>query len=195
MPVSWRLSLVIALVVLSGLAGFAFAVWPDDTNSAGDELSIGGVPVTDDASVNAALAAAESRAGFPAKVPAFLPTSANKLVWVDSSRGPDGRGPGLIQLVYQGNTKVAIDGVETPSVVEIFLTDSPLRKPNGERVALDAGPFALYKDVVSRDEAGNPVKVTYTAVGPEGTVITDFSGEQPNDSAVIRMLESLETVK
>jgi hypothetical protein len=48
--------------------------------------------------------------------------------------------------------------------------------------------------VVDTDGAGAPVKVTYKALGANKSFVMDFTGEQPSDAGVVKMLGSFRAV-
>jgi len=55
--------------------------------------------------------------------------------------------------------------------------------------------YEVHKDVVSSDKQGNPVKVTYTARADARTLVMGFTGDQPTEEGLRKMLESLEKFK
>jgi hypothetical protein len=166
----------------------------------GADSSTGGAPVQgqDPEAVNDALQMASDRVGFAPKVPNYFPTSADQLVWVDSSTGPAEFDSGfrIIELVYQSDEPFTVaDGADIPSLVEIFLKDGRLLKPNGELAATGLAGYDVYLLVVDQDDQGNPLVTTYTALAETETIILNFSGEQPTLDGVAKMLESFAVVE
>ena len=132
--------------------------------------------------------------GFQADVPTFFPTSATRLVLVDSGTGPGSKVGGslpLIELVYESDKKFSFKGQESPSTLDMFQVLARLNTPQGERLAVSNASFEIYRQIVTKDEAGAPLKATYTAVGATKTFVIDFTGEQPSDAGIVKMLESM----
>jgi hypothetical protein len=180
-------------VLVAAVAGASYAMLPGLRGSAeGPESSGGGVPVVDDPSMQAALASASSRTGIEPRLPTFLPTSADRLVWVDWSTGPPGVDGGLhlIELVYQAEEPVVIDGHERRPLLELFLLEVRLSNPNGELIDSDAAGYELYYDLVGVDAAGDPVAGTYMALSADATIVMAFTAEVPDVADVERMLAS-----
>ncbi len=135
--------------------------------------------------------------GFQADVPTFFPTSATRLVLVDSGTGPSSKVGGslpLIELVYESDKKFIFKGKELTTTYELFQVLARLNTPRGEKLAVSNANFEIYRDVVTKDDAGAPLKATYTAVGATKTFVIDFSGEQPSDEGLVKMLESVRPV-
>jgi hypothetical protein len=153
--------------------------------------------IVDDATAKAAFKDAHARAGFPAKVLEFFPTSANRLVMVDSAPGAanDVGGLRLIELVYESDETIVINGLEIPSTLDMTQLDVSLKNPRGDVISDEGGGYRVYQNVVSVDSSGTPTKVSYTAIGAAETIIMDFTGEQPSIEGLVRALESLRPVE
>jgi len=137
------------------------------------------------------------KVGFQADVPTFFPTSATRLVLVDSGTGPGSKVGGslpLIELVYESDKKFSFKGQQLTTTIELFQVLARLNTPRGEKLAVSNANFDIYRDVVTKDDAGIPLKATYTAVGATKTFVIDFSGEQPSDEGIVKMLESMRPV-
>lgn len=107
----------IAIVVVSGVGGFAYAAMPAFGQS-DDAPPPGGVPVEDPTDASAIIQAAGDYIGFAPLVPSSFPTSADRLIWVDASTGSAGTENGLhlVELVYEG-APFELDGFETTSTL------------------------------------------------------------------------------
>ena len=125
--------------------------------------------------------------GFAPKEPSLFATSANKLVLVDTGQEQ----LRLIELVYRSEGKIAIKGSEDYSMLEFFQLPARLESPNGEKTNIVAPGAEIYRDVVDVDEAGKPIKVTYTVLYADRTYVMDFTGEQPTDEGLVKMLASM----
>ena len=175
-----------AAVLIAAIVGTVSFAW---LSSAGD----GG-----DSAMQRKLQTVSDKVGFQADVPTFFPTSATRLVLVDSSMGPEGKvGGGLrmIELVYESGKKFSFKGQELTMTIELSQVLARLNSPQGEPLAVSNANFDIYRQVVTKDEAGAPLKATYTAVGATKTFVIDFSGEQPSDEGLVKMLESMRPVR
>lgn len=183
---------LIALLVVAAGAGVLYASWPHIAGSSDNDASSGGVPVVPE-TMAAALTSAADRVGFTPLIPGSLPTEADDLVLVDASAGPPGAGGGLklVELIYRGAEPRTIDGQEVYSTLEMFETNVRLAQANGELFAADLAGYEVYRDVVSTDSAGEPAKVTYTARNDDWTFTMDFTGDQPDEAGLERLLSSL----
>lgn len=192
-----RILLLVALpVITAAIAGITFAAVGASNRSQETSPWTGSVPVSSASDGNDALLAASAKAGFPAKVPDFFATSANRLVLVDASTGPEGvsNGLSLIELLYESDRIVLARGQQSRVSAEIFLTNVRLTQPTGERQPQALAGYEIYSQVVDRDESGAPLKVSYTALGKNETIIIDFTGEQPGQDDLVKMLGSFRVV-
>jgi hypothetical protein len=96
----------------------------------------------------------------------------------------------LVEQIYESDQTFMLRGSELRSSLELFQTPVRLKTAMGDQLAAPTSPFEIYRHVVDQDEAGNPVKVTYTALGTDKSFVMDFTGEQPSDAGIIQMLES-----
>ena len=184
---------VLALpVLLAALAGTVYAAWPHRAGPSGDDTPDGGVTVSED-TVHEALSSVQDRAGFAPLVPNYLPTEASKLVFVDASAGPSlsKNALHLIEFIYESAESYTVDGREIRSTLELFQTNVRLNEANGELLAPSLAGYQVHRDVVSRSEDGTPIKATYTARSQGRTLVMDFTGEQPDEDALEKMLGSL----
>ncbi len=184
---------VAALMITAAVAGITFAA-AGGSGSSQPVAPAAASPAT--GGEDDMLRAASARAGFPAKVPGFLPTSADRLVLADASTGPGGVSNGLrlIELVFESDRTVVVRSQQVRVSTEMFLTNVRLLNPAGERQPQLLAGYEVYSQVVDRDEAGSPIKVSYTALGNNETIIVDFTGEQPTQDDLVKMLGSLRVV-
>lgn len=181
-------------IVLAGAAGVAYAGWTQFASD--DERHAGGVPISD-GNLHAELTAESDYVGFAPLIPVDLPTEPDELVLVDTSVGPQDSSNGLqlVELVYRGEQLREVDGSEIHSTLEMFQTNLRLNNANGEQIAPNVEGYELYRDVVSSDSGGRPIKVTYTARNDQWTFVMDFTGDQPTQDGLEQMLSSLEPFK
>ena len=176
------------------IAGILYA-WMDGGQAEGPESR--SIEIKESGDIERSLQTVSDAVGFQAETPSFFPTSATRLVLVESSVGArNGSGGNLLMIeqIYESDQKFTFKGHELVSAIELFQLPVRLNSAQGERMAVSNPNFDIYRQVVDKDEAGTPVKVTYTALGANKSFVIDFTGEQPSDSGIVRMLESFRPV-
>ena len=192
-----RKSLILSCAVVvasASVAGVSYA-WMESGAAEGSPSR--SIAVAGTADAERSLQTASQTVGFQADVPTFFPTSANRLVLVDSGSGPGSKVGGslpLIELVYESDKKFSFKGQQLTMTIELFQMLARLNTPRGEKLAVSNANFDIYRDVVTKDDAGAPLKATYTAVGANKSFVIDFSGEQPSEEGIVKMLESMRPV-
>jgi hypothetical protein len=183
--------LIAASITLSALAGVGYAFFAGGGHAGADPTNEN-VPLSDkpQSEVDATLRSAEKNVGFAIKAPTFFPTGSSRLALVDSRVGPKGSDYRRAELIYDGGKTMSLRGKQVVSSLEIFLMPVRVQAPEGKPWGRQLSSYDMYREVVDLGDDGQPIRVTYTALGAKETIIMTFTGEQPDEAGLGRMMAS-----